>query len=65
MVTAGWNALQVSGTTMVGGATETMSDGDSRMECSAGTMGDKKKGASKEKICFTNSPISLELLIQF
>jgi hypothetical protein len=29
------------------------------------TMGDKKKGASKEKICFTNSPISLELFIQF
>jgi hypothetical protein len=29
------------------------------------TMGDKKKGARKEKICFTNSPISLELFIQF
>jgi hypothetical protein len=26
----------VTGTTMVGGATETMTDGDSRMECSAG-----------------------------
>jgi hypothetical protein len=36
METAGWNALQVSKTTMVGGATMTMTDGDSRMECSAG-----------------------------